>query len=558
MLKKCKKYSLNVFAGTTHQSKKIEAVEIVVVKEQQHTFSVTGYNFEEKEKLADEELPTVTATVVCSGCGKELSVPATVVGDTDEEGNAVYDVKVTCLVDGERTFIASVEGYEDAESVENSKKYTIAALGHDYQILKKEDGYCSAICTRCNERVSTAHDPDQIEWTPSEGNQHVKKCEICGKVIATGSCNSSLIQTEKVATCTEPGEYSYMDCTVCHRHASEDHTAPAMGHQYVYDTTAEGTEQHKCTRCGEVEACAYDESIAQAQVEPEKDESHIVNGICKICKHQIVLRNEPHEYDERIAQKENDNDNDNHKVVGTCKKCGYTKDLRDEAHNYEYKLSQDQKQHYKQCKDCGYIDESSKADHDYEYTQLEKVGAYDQHKKVCKICGREVKRETCVFNQQITVSGRAATCEEDGFEGYTYKACVCGRPKEEITPKVLPALGHNLTVTAVEGRYQVKCSNQVRPNGSNELCIEYGKQVTVESLSEIINNKAKTIDLSGNDMTIAEDIEIPEGVTLTVKASCKVQAQKIVNNGKLVVESGASLNADVSGTGSFSGDINKK
>ena len=274
-----------------------------------------------------------------------------------------------------------------------AKGEEIPALGHDIKVTEHSAASCTGKCSRCSKEITTEHnDETMTEWKADEGAQtHSRKCEICGQT-ETAPCNSTFVPADKVATCTEAGTAAYFDCTVCHRHASEDHTVPALGHDFKYDATVEDKDQHKCSRCGEVEECVYDETITQGDAE-----NHVING--------------------------------------TCKTCGHQREPQNVKHNYETKISKDQKQHYNQCKDCGYIDESSRKDHEYEYTQKE-VGAWKGHVKTCKVCGKSAQ-ESCSFSQTRITESRSATCEVDGVKASTYKACLCGRPEKEVTPMVV-------------------------------------------------------------------------------------------------------------------------
>ncbi len=247
--------------------------------EQQHTFKVTGYTFEEKEKLADGELPTATATVACLECGKELSVPATVVGAADEEGNAVYDVEVTCLVDGERTFTASVEDYEDAEGVESSKKYTIEALGHDFDYEFGQEEYVPVVITE--EGVIKKADPDTVT------EKHALKCKNCGDVDPE---NTEGLLDHVIP---ENGYYSSAaghayKCAFCEGHGTlEAHTPVEFGQENVKEPTCyeKGlTTGKKCSVCGfvteepqEIEMLPHNMSTT-SNLEWEKDENGYYTG----------------------------------------------------------------------------------------------------------------------------------------------------------------------------------------------------------------------------------------------------------------------------------------
>ena len=193
-------------------------------------------------KLVDDKPATCTekgytGDYVCVDCGAIITKGSVIAakGHT-KSGAATETVEATCSTEGYSVYTCSVCGnsfhddivpatgkHTPAEERKNVKPATCTEKGYTGDVVCKD---CETVITKGEEIAAKGHTPDGA-----------------GKVTA--------------ATCTEDG-YTTYHCSVC----NTDYTVAgdkALGHDYQWVTTKEATEtedgleEHKCTRCGDVD-----------------------------------------------------------------------------------------------------------------------------------------------------------------------------------------------------------------------------------------------------------------------------------------------------------------
>ena len=193
-------------------------------------------------KLVDDKPATCTekgytGDYVCVDCGAIITKGSVIAakGHT-KSGAATETVEATCSTEGYSVYTCSVcnNPFHDdivpatgkhtpAEERKNVKPATCTEKGYTGDVVCKD---CETVITKGEEIAAKGHTPDGA-----------------GKVTA--------------ATCTEDG-YTTYHCSVC----NTDYTVAgdkALGHDYQWVTTKEATEtedgleEHKCTRCGDVD-----------------------------------------------------------------------------------------------------------------------------------------------------------------------------------------------------------------------------------------------------------------------------------------------------------------
>ena len=195
-------------------------------------------------------------------------------------GTKVVGVKAaTCTEDG----YTGDEVCVDCEAI-IEKGTTIAAKGHvksgdakeTVAATCKNEGYSIYVCAVCGEDFKTDIVPATGNHTPADARKDAKDatctepgytgdvvCKDCGTVITKGEEIPAKGHTPAGAgvvtepTCTEDG-YTTFHCSVCDKDYTEA-GEKALGHDYQWvvtkpaTDTEKGLEEHKCSRCGNVD-----------------------------------------------------------------------------------------------------------------------------------------------------------------------------------------------------------------------------------------------------------------------------------------------------------------
>ena len=277
--------SLNVFAGTTHQSKRIEAVEIVIVP---CTHDWSNYTADE---IIGEAQPTHTRT--CRICGMT---------ETEDCNMQLSFKEHTCTEDG------WVGHLECTVCERNKDNRQVTKASHTYSEELEQIDYTGhyRVCTVCGEKEKMPH---TLKMRDMGNGEHANACD-CGYINGKPEAHTYVYKV------SANGEKHYQECTKCHTKTEEtDHIEKAT----------EGTEEgHKvvCENCGKV----LKENIAHVfdiykDTTPWTDKNEGSHTVLCACGFSKV---EPHEFGgiskEYIPHTRHEHGGE--RATRTCAKCG--------------------------------------------------------------------------------------------------------------------------------------------------------------------------------------------------------------------------------------------
>ena len=230
-VKKLQKTTLNVFAGTVGECKRLEALEIIIVSAKHdheyvytdngdgtHTGKCTicgetltedcSYKYEHVEGTEGNKHHQV-----CSVCGY--------INENSEQectfGEWITTPFVTSDNRGTHSHVCSICGYETQEEEHNYGKIQIEYKNHTQ--TEKGGEWATMTCQTCGYSTSWWFRPDldfKHEWkcTTKEDGTHTQICKICGIESEKGQFEIK-ISPESEATCPKHGYVGQINCSLC-------------------------------------------------------------------------------------------------------------------------------------------------------------------------------------------------------------------------------------------------------------------------------------------------------------------------------------------------------
>lgn len=268
-------------------------------------------------------------------------------------------------------------------------------------------------------------------------------------------------------TCTKDG-YTHRTCAVCGW--VEETIHPALGHQYVLETTnlstcsEQGSEVFACSVCGdnytemlELLPHEYESSVTRAATCTEEG---VRTNTCTVCGHatEEAISLVEHKNKETVTKAATCTETGVRTI--SCTVCGKTsqESIPTIPHSNKDTIVREAtctKEGLKNsvCTVCGTVANSvaiPMVEHNYQETVARKAGCTESGLKhlVCAVCGGTAN-ETAIpaTGHSYTASTTKASCEEAGAIRYT-----CGHCGDSYTESV-PATGHkwgNATCTAAK------------------------------------------------------------------------------------------------------------
>ena len=388
------------------------------------SISATGHNY---------EYTTVDGKEVyaCTNCGE--------IGESDGDAEVHQHVigedakirEATCTADGYRMYTCP-----DCGEFINE---VIPAFGHNYEVIKNEDGTVTRVCTYCG------------DGSESGGDAHEHSYEESGR---------------EEATCMREGIIMYT-CSGCGDSYTE--TIPALEHNYEVEYTASGTEIYTCTVCGD----SYEISGGDEHQHVIGDDAKIREATCTADGYRMYTCPDCGEFINEVIPAFGHNyeviKNEDGTVTRVCTYCGDGSESGGDAHEHSYEESGREEATCMRegiimytCSGCGdsYTETIPALEHNYEY--FAEKGSY-----ACTNCG-DIKNDDVEVphSHSYKVSKTVEpTCLEDGI---TYLVCDCGEMKTEVTP----ALGHNYDYITVDGMKVYACTNcgEIGESGGEAEC----------------------------------------------------------------------------------------
>lgn len=183
----------------------------------------------------------------------------------------------------------------------SEEELSIPALGHDSSGEWQSDGNNHwKTCPRCGETIEEAQHSFS-DWQESGDDIWTRECTVCHRQESQEHLEHSLTYHEAAsATCTEPGNIEYWECTVCGRlfldegatseTTEENVTKAALGHSPGAGYQHNGDSHwQECTRCGNT----IEESIKPHDYEltysfDEESGTLTVGSRCHICGYETT------------------------------------------------------------------------------------------------------------------------------------------------------------------------------------------------------------------------------------------------------------------------------
>ena len=399
--------------------------------------------------------------------------------------NYVLSLKTepTCISDGK-------EEYECTYCLDKYE-VTLPMLGHDCAVEDTkeptctEDGYTAYKCSRCEygyteKQNMLGHDctvTDTKEPTCTADGYTTYKCSRCeyGYTDTLGKLGHEIVHHEgKTPTCLEVGYEAYDTCSRCDYSTFME--LGRLSHEYSSDWTVdldatcsrEGKKSRHCLYC----SATTEETAIPKTAHREKrtllkeatcDNDGVAQYECLDCgeKREEALPMSGHSYIE--TSRSNPSCETSGKIVYVCEKCGKNSVtvIPDLGHKFGTLIEElaptcslyGQKAHYK-CQRCGeYFDEYKnditeediiidKKPHEYSSPKVIKKSTCQEKGELlytCLRCGSQYTETTEKSPHVLRfVTGKAATCIEDGFADYE-ECLVC----DYSTMSVIEKYGHD-------------------------------------------------------------------------------------------------------------------
>ena len=348
-----------------------------------------------------------------------------------------------------------------------------------------EDGYITYKCSRCEygyteKQNMLGHDcavADTKEPTCTEDGYATYKCSRCeyGYTDTLGKLGHEIVHHEgKTPTCLDTGYEEYDTCSRCDYSTFTE--LGRLSHEYSSDWTVdldatcsrEGKKSRHCLYC----SATTEETAIPKTAHREKrtllkeatcDNDGVAQYECLDCgeKREEALPMSGHSYIE--TSRSNPSCETSGKIIYVCEKCGKNSVtvIPDLGHEFGTLIEElaptcslyGQKAHYK-CQRCGeYFDEYKnditeediiidKKPHEYSSPKVIKKSTCQEKGELlytCLRCGSQYTETTEKSPHVLRfVTGKAATCIEDGFADYE-ECSVC----DYSTMSVIEKYGHD-------------------------------------------------------------------------------------------------------------------
>ena len=399
--------------------------------------------------------------------------------------NYVLSLKTepTCISDGKEEYECTYCLYK--------YEVTLPMLGHNCTVTATkeptctEDGYTAYKCSRCEygyteKQNMLGHDcavADTKEPTCTADGYTTYKCSRCeyGYTDTLGKLGHEIVHHEgKTPTCLEVGYEAYDTCSRCDYSTFTE--LGRLSHEYSSDWTVdldatcsrEGKKSRHCLYC----SATTEETAIPKTAHREKrtllkeatcDNDGVAQYKCLDCgeKREEALPMSGHSYIE--TSRSNPSCETSGKIVYVCEKCGKNSVtvIPDLGHEFGTLIDElaptcslyGQKAHYK-CQRCGeYFDEYKnditeediiidKKPHEYSSPKVIKKSTCQEKGELlytCLRCGSQYTETTEKSPHVLRfVTGKAATCIEDGFADYE-ECSVC----DYSTMSVIEKYGHD-------------------------------------------------------------------------------------------------------------------
>ena len=399
--------------------------------------------------------------------------------------NYVLSLKTepTCISDGKEEYECTYCLYK--------YEVTLPMLGHNCTVTATkeptctEDGYTAYKCSRCEygyteKQNMLGHDctvTDTKEPTCTADGYTTYKCSRCeyGYTDTLGKLGHEIVHHEgKTPTCLEVGYEAYDTCSRCDYSTFTE--LGRLSHEYSSDWTVdldatcsrEGKKSRHCLYC----SATTEETAIPKTAHREKrtllkeatcDNDGVAQYKCLDCgeKREEALPMSGHSYIE--TSRSNPSCETSGKIVYVCEKCGKNSVtvIPDLGHEFGTLIEElaptcslyGQKAHYK-CQRCGeYFDEYKnditeediiidKKPHEYSSPKVIKKSTCQEKGELlytCLRCGSQYTETTEKSPHVLRfVTGKAATCIEDGFADYE-ECSVC----DYSTMSVIEKYGHD-------------------------------------------------------------------------------------------------------------------
>ena len=389
----------------------------------------------------------------------------------------------TCLSDGKEEYKCTYCLYK--------YEVTLPMLGHNCIVTDTkeptctEDGYTTYKCSRCEYEYTEKQNmlghncivTDTKEPTCTEDGYTTYKCSRCeyGYTEKRDKLGHEIVHHEgKVPTCLEVGYEAYDTCSRCDYSTFTE--LGRLSHEYSSDWTVdldatcsrEGKKSRHCLYCSatteetDIPKTAHREKRTLLK-EATCDNDGVAQYECLDCgeKREEALPMSGHSYIE--TSRSNPSCETSGKIVYVCEKCGKNSVtvIPDLGHEFGTLIEElaptcslyGQKAHYK-CQRCGeYFDEYKnditeediiidKKPHEYSSPKVIKKSTCQEKGELlytCLRCGSQYTETTEKSPHVLRfVTGKAATCIEDGFADYE-ECSVC----DYSTMSVIEKYGHD-------------------------------------------------------------------------------------------------------------------